>query len=88
MNDKIVFAAGGFLEGWPGDGDGHPPATALPESPYIDASANINVAKVDVKSLESGRAAARGGGPAGPAGCGSTRSVPTASVSRCWSRRN
>ena len=55
QNDKIVFAMGGFLEGLaPGAATISARYRATPESPYLDASANVNVAKIDLKSLEIG----------------------------------
>jgi hypothetical protein len=59
QNDKIVFAMGGFLEGLaPGASTVSASYRATPESPYLDAAANVNVAKVEVKSLEIGIAPA------------------------------
>ena len=60
LNDKIVFAMGGFLEGLaPGASTVTARYRATPESTYVaEASANVNVAKVDIKSLEIGIAPA------------------------------
>ena len=60
QNDKIVFAMGGFLEGLaPGASTVTARYHATPESPYLaEASANVNVAKVEIKSLEIGIAPA------------------------------
>ncbi len=52
-NDGIVFAHGGFLEGLAeGTSTVHARYRASPQDEYLDASANVSVAKVDFRSLE------------------------------------
>ncbi len=52
QNDKIVFAMGGFLEGLaPGASTISARYRATPDSHYMEATANVGVSKIDVKSL-------------------------------------
>ena len=89
QNDKIVFAMGGFLEGLaPGAATISARYRATPESPYLDASANVNVAKIDSEVAGDRRRAGCRWPSDAAAGCASTRWARTASITRSWSRRN